>query len=80
MLHWCIMPKSGADSEVILVSLYPGGMTVTGLSGRIYDFPHSGSEVKVLDSDAIEFLKKKRRVCCGGSPSPFFQLGGSTWH
>jgi len=70
------MPKSRADSEVILVSLYPGGMIVTGHSGRTYEFPRCGAEVKVLVDDAIEFLKKKREVCCGGRPHPFFMPGG----
>jgi len=66
-----------ADSDVILISLYSGGMEVVGqVSGRKYFFPHSGSEVKVDKEDAEIFLAKIRKSCCGGSPKRFFQLGG----
>lgn len=70
------MPKSITGSEIMIVSLISGDVMIKGVSGRDYHFPHVGSEVKVLATDAEVLLKKKRQICCGGGWRPFFKLGG----
>lgn len=66
------------DSEVkfvVLRSLTPVNLSVAGsVTGQLYKFPQSGSEVKVALADVEGLLNKRRGGCCGARPEPYFEL------
>lgn len=63
------------SEDVGIVLLIDARVIVAGhVTGRQYVWEGAGAEVKVAKEDAEEILSKRYGGCCGGSPSPRFQL------
>lgn len=64
------------SETVVLINLVPCKLICGGpVTGQIYTFERPGSAVKVAKEDAeIMLTKRKGDTCCGGTPSPMFEL------